>query len=59
MHDNVSGLRLFMREFVLAGMLNPSLKSPFTQEFSRFSRILASLVGYKISPLENKKRSKK
>jgi len=28
------------------------------QEFSRFSRILAGLVVYTISPLENKKRSK-
>jgi len=36
-------------------MLSPSLKSCVTEEFSRFSRILAGLVGYKISPLENKK----
>src|SRR6218665_965750 len=35
-------------------MLNPSLKSRFMEEFNRFSRILASLVGYKIYPLENK-----
>jgi len=28
-------------------MLNPSLESRFMQEFSRFSRILAGLVGYK------------
>jgi len=40
-------------------MLNPLLKSRFTQEFSRFSRILAGLEGYKISPLENKTRFKK
>jgi len=40
-------------------MLNPSLKSRFMHEFGRFSRILAGLVGYKISPLENKKRSHK
>src|SRR6218665_3675412 len=39
-------------------MLNPSLKSRFMEKFSRFSRILAGLVGYKNSPLENKKRSK-
>src|SRR6218665_3723242 len=39
-------------------MLNPSLKSRFIEKFNRFSRILAGLVGYKISPLENKKRSK-
>jgi len=29
------------------------------QEFIRFSGILADFVGYKISPLENKKPSKK
>jgi len=40
-------------------MLNPSLKSRFMQEFSRFSRILADLVGQKNSTLENKERSKK
>ena len=28
------------------------------EKFSRFSRILAGLAGQKISPLENKKRSK-
>src|SRR6218665_2533790 len=39
-------------------MLNPSLKSRFMEKFNRFSRILAGLVGSKISPLENKKRSK-
>ena len=44
MHDNVWWLRLFMREFLLAAMLNPSLKSCFLQEFSRFSRILGGLV---------------
>ena len=32
-----------------------SLKSCFMQEFRSFSRILAVLLGYKISPLENKK----
>jgi len=37
----------------IAAMLNPSLKIRYIQEFSRFSQILA------ISPLENKKRSKK
>jgi len=40
-------------------MLNPSPKSRFMQEFSRFSKILIGLVGYKISPLENKKTFKK
>jgi len=30
-------------------LLNPSLKSRFTQEFSRFRRILAGLVGYKFA----------
>jgi len=44
MHDNVSWLRLFMREFFIAAMLIPSLKSRFMQEFSRFSRILADIV---------------
>src|SRR6218665_1008305 len=38
-------------------MLNPSLKSRLMEKFNRFSRILAGLIGYKISPLENKKRS--
>src|SRR6218665_2970904 len=42
----------------ITAMLNPSLKSRFMEKFSRFSRILTGLVGYKISPLENKKRSK-
>ena len=37
--------RLFMRVFVLAAMLNPSLKRRFRQEFNRFCRILAGLVG--------------
>jgi len=41
-----------MREFPIAAMLNPSLKSRFVQEFSRFSRI-------KKMPVENKERSKK
>jgi len=45
MHDNVWGLRLFMREYFIAAKLNPSIQSRFMQEFSRFSRILASLVG--------------
>jgi len=36
-------------------MLNPTLKSRCMQEFGKFSRILAGLVGQKISPLENKK----
>ena len=31
--------------FVIPAMLNPSLKSRFMQEFGRFSRILAGLVG--------------
>jgi len=39
MHDNVWGLRPFMREFIIAAMLNPSLKSRFMQEFNRFSSI--------------------
>jgi len=34
-----------MREFLMDAMLNPSLKSRFMQEFSKFSRILADLVG--------------
>jgi len=36
-----------MREFVIhvADKLNPSLKSNFMQEFSRFSKILAGLIG--------------
>ena len=59
MHDNIWGLRLFMREFFIDAMLNPSIKSRFMQEFSRFGRILAGLVGYKISPLKNKKLFKK
>ena len=40
------GLRLFGREFCIAAMLNPSLKSRFIQEFIRFSMILTGLVGY-------------
>ena len=36
MHDNVRGLRLFMRELIIAAMLNPAIKSRFMQEFSRF-----------------------
>ena len=39
----------------IAGMLNPSLKSRIMQEFSSFSNILAGLLGYKISSLEDKK----
>jgi len=46
-------------ENFIAAMLDPLLKSRFIQEFSRFSRILAGFEGYKISPLENKKPSKK
>jgi len=42
---NVSGHRLFMREFFRAAMLNPSPKSHFMQEFSRFSTVSAGLVG--------------
>jgi len=34
-----------MREFFIAAMLNPSLNSRFMKEFSRFSKILAGLVG--------------
>jgi len=34
-----------MREFFIAAMLSPSLKSHFMQEFSRFGRILEGLVG--------------
>jgi len=48
-----------MRESFIAAMLNPSLKSRFMQEFSRFRIILAGLVGYKKSPLDNKKTLKK
>jgi len=43
----------------MAAILNSSLKGRFMQEFSRFSRILAGSVEYKILPLKNKKRSKK
>jgi len=32
-----------MRDYFIAAMLNLSLKSRFTQEFSRFSMILAGL----------------
>ena len=49
---------LHVRIFI-AAMLTPSLKSCFMQEFSRFSRILTGLEGYKILPLETKKHSKK
>ena len=59
MHDYAWGLQLFVREFFIAAMLNPSLRSRFMQEFNRFSRILAGLVGYKIYPLENKKKFQK
>jgi len=59
MNDNVWGLPLFVREYFIAAMLNSSLKSRFMQEFIIFSRILAGLEGWKISPLENKKPSKK
>ena len=41
-HDNVWELWRFIREFAIAAMLqnvNPSLKSRFMPEFSRFSRI--------------------
>jgi len=51
-------MALHVRIFI-AAMLNPALKSRFMQEFSRFSRILAGLAIYKISSLENKKRSRK
>jgi len=34
-----------MREYLIAVMLNPSLKSRFMQEFSSLSRILEGLVG--------------
>jgi len=37
-----------MREFCIAAMLNPSLQAVLCKS-------LAGLVGYKISPLENKK----
>jgi len=48
-----------MRELFIVVMLNPSHKSPFMQEFSRFSRILAGLLRKNIWPLDNKKRYKK
>ena len=35
----------FVRELFIADMLHSSLKSGFMQDFSRFSRILAGLVG--------------
>ena len=55
MRDNVWGLRLFMREFFIAAMLNPLRKSCSMQEFNKFGRILAGLIGsYEISPLWNK-----
>jgi len=44
MHNNVSGLWLVMREYVIAAMLNPPLKSCFMHEFSRFITILEGLV---------------
>jgi len=47
MHDNIWELWLLVREFCIAAMWNSLLKSRFMQEFSRFSRILAVLVGYK------------
>jgi len=40
MYDNVWGLRLFMKEFIIAVKL-----SHFMQEFIRFSGILAGLAG--------------
>jgi len=42
MRVNVWGLQLFMREFFIAAMLHPSLKSRFMQEFSR---IIAGFAG--------------
>jgi len=39
-HDNVSELWRFIREFPTAATFNTSLKSRFMHEFSRFSRIL-------------------
>jgi len=36
---------LTMRDSFIAAMLNPSLKSRFMQEFSRFSRLLTGLIG--------------
>jgi len=39
------GYGLLMRDFFIAAMLNSSLKSSLMQEFNRFSRILAGLVG--------------
>jgi len=48
-----------MRECLIDAILNLSLKSRFLQEFSRFNSILAGLIGQQISPLENKKRSRK
>jgi len=41
MHDNVSGLRLFMREFFIAALLNPSRTSRFMQDLG-----LVGLVGF-------------
>jgi len=39
-----------MRECFIAAMLNPSLKSPFMQEFSRFSRIKDFAINKKTFP---------
>jgi len=38
-------LQSFLREFIVAPMLNPSLKSRFMQEFSKLSSILGGLIG--------------
>jgi len=49
--DNIWELWFFVREFPIAVILNPSLKSRFTNEFSRFREL-------NILPLENKKTLK-
>ena len=51
-HDNIWELWLFIREFGVAAMLNPSLK-PFCEKV-----YLAGLLELKFWPLENEKRSK-
>ena len=45
MLDNVQELQLLLREFFIAAMLNPSLKSRFMRELSRFSIISRTLEG--------------
>jgi len=54
----LKAMALHARIFI-AAMLNPSLKSRLMQEFSRFSRILADLEGYKIKKVPKNTNVKK